>query len=208
MWTVHEMVAWSSSVKDGEKSSRCLYVYWRTLTCVKKRQNVVQMGKLTFQTRKKVKRKKHIDAFRRQETLIFENWESLPKSITFITSAVRKSNCERQKISKYGHWAGWWEFSNILDGKHCISKPINLGCQHPLEHPRKTFYDQAYYLLLRMCIKPPCSSVSSESLDSEYFGNWLGNWFNEHRDTEESMTCSAENANIALEMMSYIKIII
>lgn len=50
-----------------------------------------------------------------------------------------------------------------------------------------------------MCIKPPCSSVSSESLYSEYVGNWLGNWFNEQWDTDESMTCSAENANTALD---------
>lgn len=45
----------------------------------------------------------------------------------------------------------------------------------------------------------PYSSVSSESLHSEYFGNWLDNWYNEHWDTDESMTCGAENANTALD---------
>lgn len=45
----------------------------------------------------------------------------LLKSITFKRSAVSKSNHKRWTISKHEHWTGWWEYSNILHWKRCIS---------------------------------------------------------------------------------------
>lgn len=57
--------------------------------------------------------------------------ETTEKSITFITSAVRKSNHKRQTIGKHEQDDG-----NLAI---LLLKPSNLGCQHFHGCLRKTF---------------------------------------------------------------------